>query len=237
METHNKMDDKFLPLSVIAAGALIAGAVYWNGQNPQPIPTPTGSGLGGAPSAPQVNIKNVSLDGRPFIGRANAPVIVAAWGDYRCSFCRKFEFETLPQIVKEYVETGKVKVVFLDFAFLGPGSNTIALYGHSVWKLYPSAYHAWRTAVYTAQGAGDPDFGEASSVDKINATVAGIDAARVAADVKANEGAYQALVDADRAEGQKFGIGATPSFIIGTQVIQGALPYANFKTAIDAALR
>ena len=232
MET-NETNKYFLPIAVILAGLLIAGAVIWNGSKPVGPAGPGGTG-----TAPKVNIKDVKTDGNPFIGSANAPITIAAWGDFKCSFCKNFETQTLPQLIKDYVDTGKVKVVFMDFAFLGEKSITLALYGRSVWKLYPEQYSAWRTAVFGAQdGEGNQGFGDASSIDKLNATIAGIDAVKVTADVKANRSAYEAQINADKAEAQKVGINATPSFVIGTEVIQGAYPYPTFQAAIDALLK
>ncbi|TSC70719.1 MAG: DSBA oxidoreductase [Parcubacteria group bacterium Gr01-1014_49] len=225
----NETTSKFLPIAVIVAGLLIAGAVVWNGSRPS-------AGPGGA--APKADIKNVKLDGDPFIGKADAAITIAFWSDFQCPYCKNFELGTLPQIITDYVDTGKAKVVFMDFAFLGSDSITAGLYSRAVWKLYPDQYYAWRTAVYTAQDEeGDRGFGDAESIDKITATIAGIDAAKVAADVKENASAYQAAMDADKAEAQKVGINATPSFVIGTQVIQGAYPYANFQAAIEEALK
>ena len=228
MET-NESNSKFLPVAVVVAGLLIAGAVMWNGSRPA-------AGPDGA--APKADIKNVKTAGNPFIGAENAPVTIAVWGDFRCSFCKKFELETLPEIVTNYVDIGKVKIVFMDFAFLGNDSTMSAIYGRSIWKLYPGQYFAWRTAMYKAQGQeGVQGFGNAASIDKLDATISGIDAAKVAADVKANTAAYQAMVDADKAEGQKVGLNATPSFVIGTKTILGAYPYAAFKAAIDEVLK
>lgn len=225
----NETTSKFLPIAVIVAGLLIAGAVMWNGSRPA-------GGPGGA--APAADIKNVKMDGDPFIGSAGAPVTIAFWSDFQCPYCKNFELGTLPQIIKDYVDAGKVKVVFMDFAFLGSDSLTAGLYSRSVWKLYPDQYFAWRTAMYVAQDEeGDRGFGDAESIDKVNATIAGIDAAKVAADVKENGSAYQALLDADKAEAQKIGINATPSFVIGKQIIAGAYPYANFQAAIEEALK
>ncbi len=231
METNE--NKYFLPTAVIVAGLLIAGAVMWNGSRPAGQ-----AGSAGAGTAPKVNIKDVKTDGNPFIGKADAKVTIAAWGDFKCSFCRNFEIQTLPLLIKDYVDTGKVKVVFMDFAFLGEKSVTLALYGRSVWNLYPEQYSAWRTAVFGAQdGEGNQGFGDASSVDKLNATIAGIDAVKVTADVKANRSTYEAQINADKVEAQKVGIGATPSFVIGTEVIQGAYPYPTFQAAIDALLK
>ena len=235
MDTNNDTGNKYLlPIAVIVGGLFIAGAVMWSGSNP------AGTGSTGSPQAgqaPKVDIKNVKTDGAPFIGRANAPVTIAVWSDFQCPFCKRWETETLPLIMQNYVTAGKVKIVFLDFAFLGPDSTTAAEYSRAIWKLYPDKYAEWRAAMYVAQDEEHSGFGTAASIDKLNTTIAGIDAARVAADVKANASAYRALMDADRAEAAKDGIGATPSFVIGTEVIQGAYPYANFQSAIDELLK
>jgi protein-disulfide isomerase len=225
MDNTNKY---FLPAAVVVAGVFIAGAVIWSGSHPG---TP---GTGTSPTA-TANIKDVKTDGDPYIGQASAPITIAFWSDFQCPFCKQFEVNTLPQIIKDYVDTGKAKIVFMDFAFLGNDSITGAVYSHSVWKLYPAQYFAWRTAMYNAQDQeGDQGFGDAASIDKLDATIPGLDAAKIAADVKANGATYQAQADADKAEGQKQGVNATPSFVIGTQLIQGAYPYPTFQQALDA---
>ena len=241
MNTNDTTNKYFLPIAVVAAGLLIAGAVLWNGQSP------TGSGQGGAqPSAIKVDIKNIKTDGDPFIGNANAPVTIAFWSDFQCPFCKAAEVGGIPQIptppalpdvIKNYVDTGKVKIVFMDFTFLGPDSLTASEYNRAVWKLYPDQYFAWRTAMYEAQDEENGGFGDAASIDTLSATIPGIDAAKVAADVKANKSVYDAAIDADRAEAAKVGVNATPSFIIGTQLIPGAVPYATLQAAIETALK
>jgi protein-disulfide isomerase len=239
METNNKY---FLPAAVIVAGLFIAGAVMWSGSHPAGQ-----TGTGTAPAALAVDIKNIKTDGDPFIGQANAPVTIAFWSDFQCPYCKAAEVggvpqiptpPALPDIIKNYVDTGKVKIVFMDFVFLGKDSVTAALYNRSVWKLFPSQYFAWRTAMYTAQDAeGDVGFGNAPSIDKLDATIPGLDAAKITADVTANTAVYQAMVDSDKAEADKVGVSATPSFVIGQELIAGAYPYAKFQASIDALLK
>ncbi len=210
---------------VVLTGLLITGAVFWGAQ---PAATP---------ATTAVDAKNVKTDGEPFIGQANAPVTIIEWSDYQCPACKQFEISTLPQVIVDYINAGKVKIVFKDFAFIGNDSITGGEYGRAIWKLYPDKYFAWRTAMYNAQDQENAGFGNTASIDKLDATIPGIDAAKVAADVKANASTYQALMDADKAEAGKLGVNATPSFIIGTQLIQGAYPYATFKAAIDPLLK
>src|SRR3989344_4315191 len=110
MET-NDTNNKLLPVAVIVAGLLIAGAVLWNGSR---------SGVPGGPgAAPVVDVKDVKTDGDPFIGQADAPVTIVFWSDFQCPFCKSFVTETLSQIIENYVNPGKAKVVFMDFPFLG----------------------------------------------------------------------------------------------------------------------
>jgi protein-disulfide isomerase len=240
MDTNNTENSKFLPIAVIVAGLLIAGAVLWNGSRP----AAPGGPQGGA--AQKVDIKNVKTDGDPYIGLANAPVTIAFWSDFQCPYCKAVEVggipqipiePALPEVIKQYVDTGKVKIVFMDFNFLGPDSITAGEYNRAVWKLYPDQYFAWRTAVYTAQDEENGGFGDAASIDKLTATITGIDATRVAADVKANKAAYDALMSADKAEAAKIGVNATPSFVVGTKLIPGAVEFATLQAAIEAALK
>jgi len=195
-----------------------------------------------------VNIKDVKSAGEPFIGSANAPVTLAFWSDYQCPFCKAFEVggvagipgdPALPQIIKTYVDTGKVKILFKDFAFLGNDSITAGEYGRSIWKLYPDQFFAWRTAMYTAQDQeGDQGFGNAETIDAlIQSKFPTMDGAKIRADIAANKSAYDAAMAADEAEGQHFGIQGTPGFITGTTEIDGAQAFAAFQAAIDAQLK
>ncbi len=238
---NNKL---FLPISVLAAGLLIAGAVVYNGQRSA---TPPAGDTGGAKVT--MSAKEIDATNRPFIGNADAPVVMAFWSDFQCPYCKQSEvggvkpLETkgmkaaFPDIVKNYVETGKVKIVFMDFPFLGPDSMTAAEYGRAIWKLYPAQYDAWRTAMFVAQDDENAGFGNEATIKTLTAKIAGIDAAKVAADVAANKAAYDALIADDRAIAEKAGVSATPTSLVGNKLIAGAYPYDAFKQAIDAQLK
>jgi protein-disulfide isomerase len=230
---------KFLtPLAILVAGFVIAGAVVYSQalQKNQIGDVQNQLQAGQQPAIP-VDIKDVITQNEPFIGKADAPVTIAYWSDYQCPFCKEFETGTLPSIIKDYVQKNNVKIVFKDFNFLGPDSNTAGLYARSVWSLYPSRFFAWREAMYNKQDAENKGFGDGQSIIALTKTVSGIDAAKIQADVAKNTEKYQEEINADKTEGAKFGIGGTPSFIIGTNLIPGSLPYDSFKQVINALLK
>src|SRR5213594_3815427 len=57
-------------------------------------------------------------------GQADAPVLVAEFSDFRCPACEKFSLTIMPNLSKEFIEPGKVKVVFVDFPMVGDASYT-----------------------------------------------------------------------------------------------------------------
>jgi len=236
------MSAMYMPGAVIIAGLLIAIGLY-SGLAHQGAPAASGAQ---APAA-AVDIKDVKTAGEPYIGQANAPVVMAFWSDYQCPYCKAFEVGGVPQItippalpdlIKEYVDTGKLKIVFKDYPFLGNDSITAAEYARAIWALYPDQYFAWRTAMYNAQDEeGDQGFGNAATIDTlITSQFPKMSDSAIKADITKNKATYDAAMQADEQEGASFGISGTPGFITGTQLIGGDAPLSTFTAAIDPQL-
>ena len=232
----------FIPASIIIAGIVIGAfamiGLSRSGGSPSTATVPTQA----------VDIKDVKVTAAdPYIGNANAPVTLVYWSDYQCPFCKAVEVggvqgitvgASIPTLIKDYVDTGKLKIVFKDYPFLGNDSITAALYEHAIWKLYPSKFYTWRDAMFVAQDAeGDTGFGNAATIDALIKKIPGLDDAKIKADIAANTATYQKEIDADRAEGTSFGITGTPGFITGKTLIPGAVDLSTFTAAIDAQLK
>lgn len=225
-----------IPMAIVVAGALIAGAVYFSG----------GSGSGAA-QAPSVNIKDVSVTAdTPYIGKKDAPVTLAYWFDYQCPFCKTVEVGGIPEIpiepsfpmlIEEYVNTGKLRILFKDFAFLGEDSTTGALYKHAVWEAYPERFYDWHEAMFKAQDEENGGFGGEESILALTRTIPGLDAARLQGLVEKNRAKYLEAIEKDRSEGASFGINGTPGSITGKTLISGADSPSVFKAAIDSQLK
>ena len=228
-----------IPVAIVIAGALIAGAVYLGtskGASTVAVNNQQGQQAAQQPAGVAVDIAKVKTQGEPFVGSPNAPVTMAYWFDYQCPFCRRFEEDAMTQLIKDYVQTGKVKVVFKDFQFLGPDSQTAGLAERAVWDVAPDKFYEWHKAMYDKQDSENSGWGNKIDILALTKSV-GIDSAKVDQLMTSKATQYQKAMDDDKAEGGAFGINGTPGSIIGKNLISGAQPYAAVKQLIDLALQ
>jgi protein-disulfide isomerase len=230
----------YTPLAIVAAGIIVAGAIvgvnlgHSSDTSATAVTQPAAQA---AAAAGTVNAAQVSATGNPTIGNSNAPLTIAYWFDYQCPFCKQDEATVIPQLVKDYVDTGKVKLVFKDFSFLGTDSNTLGHVARAVWQVDPTKFYAWHAAIYANQGEENTGWATTAEIQKITATVLSpSETAQVMQLATTNASKYQTAMDADKAEGEADGVQGTPALLIGTQMVAGAEPYASVKTAIDAEL-
>jgi protein-disulfide isomerase len=235
MDNKNWFDRYGMAVSLFLGLVIIAGAIYFGGKF-QPNQQNNGGNTGGQPAA-TADIKDVKTDGIPFVGNANAPVTMAVYFDYQCPFCKQFDQTVTAELYKNYVQSGKLKILFKDFDFIGPDSLVASEYGRAVWELYPNQYYAWYTAMFGAQDEENKGFGDEASVKKLTGTIQGIDANKVAALVTQKKSQYDTAIQASFTEGQGFGIQGTPSVIVGKTLLQGAQTYANVAAAVDKELK
>ncbi|MFB6191374.1 MAG: thioredoxin domain-containing protein [Candidatus Nanohaloarchaea archaeon] len=99
-----------------------------------------------------VSTSTFSTSNEPSIGSKDAPVTMVYWYDYQCPFCGRFEQRVYPQLKKNYVENGELRIVFKDHPFLGKDSRTAALASNAVWNEYPDRWIDWHNTVFDSQG-------------------------------------------------------------------------------------
>jgi protein-disulfide isomerase len=233
--------DRFLPISILIAAVLIAGAVclaaFYKPAVTVPTANPTVAGAG----IPQVDTTAITKlsDRDAFLGNANAPVTIIEYGDYQCPFCGNFFSQTEPLIIANYVDTGKAKFVFRNLAFLGPESTAAANAAecaedqNKLWAYHDALYKA--KVADAARGGGEDDgFFSTTELTKLAQQV-GLDISTFASCFSANKDAN--LVAQEKSAASTAGINSTPVFLINGQVVQGAQPYSVFQAAIDAALK
>lgn len=183
----------------------------------------------------EVDIEKVKVEGEPFIGNKNAPVVMAEWFDYQCPFCKKLAQEVISQLIKDYVDKGQLKIVFKDFAFLGSDSDTAALVGRAVWELAPAKFYQWHEAMFEKQDGENKGWGSKEDVLALTASL-GIDRTKMEQLLNSKGAQYKKAIDDSKTESKSFGNEGTPATIIGKQSILGAQPYSTFKSAVDSLL-
>lgn len=226
--------DKYLtPIAVLLAAVIIALALFFgHGASKD-------SGQQADNGAAAIDVKDIKTDGDPYIGDKNAPNTMVLFYDYQCPFCKQFEQGVSPKLVTNYVNTGKLKIVFKDFQFLGNDSMDAAVFGRALWESQPDKFYPWFTAMFNAQDEeGDEGFGDLASVEKLAATIPGLDVAKADALVKSKRSTYEAAITEDRSEGAALGVNGTPTIVVGNQLLTGLSPdqfYAGITSTIDGS--
>jgi len=228
-------------IAIVAIGVLVLGVVYFSSGDRTPSnalnPNPTQQVVQQQPGSNQgVDINNVKIDGLRFVGKKDAPVVMAYWGDFQCPFCKQLESSVVQQIVKDYPD--KVKIVFKDFQFLGADSQTAGLAARAVWEVDPNKYFAWHLAIFEKQDSENSGWGNKDDIIALTKTILGDSKTnKVSSLMVSKQAEYQKGMDEDKVEAGTFGIDGTPGTIIGTNLISGAQPYSAFKQIIDLTLQ
>lgn len=184
------------------------------------------------PQTPAAHVDNVATGHFPVMGQDNAPVTIVEFADFRCPFCQQFFTNTLPQIKKDYIDTGKVKLYWRDFPFLGP-SSTVA--GNAA-ECANDQGKFWDMHDYFYQNQPSESDTSMYTTDKLTsiAGTLGMDTNQFNSCLSSNKDNNN--VSQDLADGQKYGVTGTPTFFINGDSLVGAQPYSAFKTIIDQKL-
>jgi len=263
MEKHTTESRPFLsePIALIVGSVIISVAILISGGVIQI--KGVNSAKSGSPSvdaqaptnpiqqaaAPQpaddTRPKQVSIDDDPVLGSKDAPVTLIEFSDYECPFCKRHFDNVYPQLKKDYIDTGKVKLVFRDFplSFHDPMATTEAIAASCAREQGDDAtyfkFHDEMFKKTTSNGNG-------LSKDQLYtiATDLGLNTENLKSCVESEK--YKDEVTKDIADGSAAGVSGTPGFLIGKSSpdgkitgtpLVGAQPYAAFKTIIDQQLK
>jgi protein-disulfide isomerase len=173
----------------------------------------------------------VELDA-PTRGDEDAPVVMVEYADFQCPFCGKFARDIEPELVKEYVESGTLRMEWRDFPYLGQESVNAALAARAAQE--QGKFWEYHDLLYQNQGSLNS---KAFSDEKLTAFAeeVGLDAERLESDF--TSGKYEQVVSRDFMEGQSKGVRGTPTFYINGKVLVGAQPVETFEKAIEEAAR
>jgi protein-disulfide isomerase len=175
------------------------------------------------PNLPRVEVAATG----PSRGPENAPVTIVEFSDFQCPYCGR-EYPVVERVMKEY--EGRVRLVFRHFPLefhsfaqkaAEAGACAADQGGDKFWKLHDRMFtNQQKLAVDDLKGY---------------AKEVGLDSARF--DKCLDGGEKRALVEADEKAGQEAGVTGTPAFFVNGVFINGAVPYEQFKDAVDRELK
>lgn len=233
---NQKKNNYILPASIVIAAVLIAGSVIYSigVKNIKPE-TQTAT----IQEATQ-KITGPQIDDDVILGDPQAAVTIFIFSDYQCPYCGKFFKESELLIRKNYVETGKLKMVYKDLAFLGPES--IAASQAAECARDQGKYWAYHDAIFEIEIKEFETLGNNEHTGNLNKETF----KKIASDLKMNTDEFLACFDSQKyaAEVEKdikeansiMERPSTPTIFINDKMIQGAYPYNVFSQAIDEAL-
>ena len=172
----------------------------------------------------------------PILGDINAPLTLVEFGDYQCTFCKKFFHETEESILVNYVETGKVKMLFKDFIVVDEDSVNAASAAHCAndqkmfWQYHSTLYNNW-----DGEGTG---WASSEQLHQFASTL-GLDMNKFSECMSQSK--WKDLVLSSHADGRALGVDATPTFFIIDEnnealKITGAQHYDVFQRTFDSLL-
>ena len=185
----------------------------------------------------EISMETFLANGSPILGDPNAPITLVEFGDYQCHFCNVFFHSTEDDILKNYVETGKVRMIFKDYNIIGPDSIKASHGAHCAndqglfWEYHDILYSNW-----TGENNG---WASSENLTKFAQEI-GLDMVKWSECV--TNGPHSQTILTSNEDAKKLGITGTPAFfVIGpddkiTRVF-GAQPFEAFERIFEIELK
>ena len=165
------------------------------------------------------------------LGKDDAPVTMVEYSSLGCPHCANFHRETLPQIKKTYIDTGKVRLVFHDFPFGG-----VALAAHMLARCAaPNRFFGFIEVLFRSQAQWAQSNNPRAALLQV-ARLGGMSEKDFEACLK-NEPLMNSIRGGADAANKELGVESTPTFFINGTKVSGARPFADFQDVIEKALK
>jgi protein-disulfide isomerase len=179
-----------------------------------------------------LSFEKLIKNGSPILGNSDAPITIVEWGDYQCTYCYKFHQSTLEIINEQFIKTGKVKVIFIDFPLNGFDSKLASEASYCAqdqgkyWEYHDELYKNWageRTGWITRESLSK--FAESINLSSTQFNKC------------LDDRKYKEKVNSMYEFGNQIGIDATPSFLVFNDEkiikIRGNQPLEVFLKTFD----
>jgi protein-disulfide isomerase len=167
-------------------------------------------------------------------GSPNAPVTVYAMADFQCPACRSFALQTMPQLEREYVRTGKARFVFIHFPLTQIHPNAVAAAEVATCAGRQGRFWEMHDALFLRQDAWAPLADPARYLVALADSV-GMD--RQALTTCLSTSATRAEIEQDANRAVRSGARSTPAFYIEGGLLEGSGPVSWYRRLLDSIYR
>lgn len=163
------------------------------------------------------------IDHELTIGKADAPITIIEYFSMTCPHCARFHLQTYPELKKNWLDTGKARMILREFPFDGPALRAAQL----VRCAGPGRFEAFLDVLFKRQARWSRAADPISALGKI-ARLGGVSGQKFHACMTDRE--LETLILSKRQEGErKFGVNSTPTFIIEGDKYPGARSYEEMN--------
>jgi protein-disulfide isomerase len=173
----------------------------------------------------------VAADSYRSMGRADAPVVVTEFSDYQCPACSTIEQQVIPDLIEQYVDTGKVRFVYREYPLDSLHPNARKASEAAVCAGEQGNYWEMHEKLFASQAEWGEQVQDPTDFFKAYAAELGFDTE--AFDQCLDSGDAAVVVQGEVLAGQSLGVNATPFFFIGDVPIRGGLPIESMGQIID----
>ncbi|MFC5471231.1 thioredoxin domain-containing protein [Cohnella suwonensis] len=175
-----------------------------------------------------------SIVDQPVIGSEQAKVSIIEFGDYKCPACKQWSANVYPILKSQYIDSGQVKLAFINTLFHGAESTLGAIAGEAVLKQNKEAFWEFNEAMFAAQPTSDHDsewITEQKIAEIANSIPTNIDIKKLADDVTNRSTSPQ--LDIDTGIVTKYRINQTPTLLINGIKVVNPFDLEEIKSIID----
>lgn len=234
-----KINIIYILFLLLIIAAFLIGVLFTKVQYLEKGPSTIGAGTDLTPdqNLPQQPAGPVDVDEGhlPILGNKDAKVTVIEFSDFQCPFCKSLFDEALPQIKKEYVDTGKIKFAYRHYPLTSIHPNAQKSAEASECANEQGAFWDYHDILFTNQAEWEAlDSANAQEKFVEYANTLGLDGTSLGECVSIGKMADKVKEDADA--GNVAGVNGTPATFVNGILISGAVPFEDFKAEIDKAL-
>jgi protein-disulfide isomerase len=181
--------------------------------------------------------KQPPIEGQPTLGKSDAPVTVVEFGDFKCPACKAWGETIFPQLVKDYVDTGKVKFSYINVLFHGEESKLGSLAAESVFEQNPDTYWDFHKGLFKEQPSENHDglwITQEKILEVAANTVPNIDLEKLRSDIDQQSKIDE--INSDTKLVEEFKVELTPSIMVNGTMLEDPFDYEKIKSLIEKEL-